>query len=470
VLDHCKERRTYSYVYPNATLQPDYDLIEEIHQVHKSYNIVPTFRWVKGHQDAKKPYEELSIDAQLNVTADELATAYRDQYGRYEPFVPVNHISQANITIQGRTLTSHYTETLHNGATEAPYLQYVQNKFGWSNTIVNDIHWHGFAQAVNQLDHLQTFIVKLCNDLTPCGSELHRRDSEHNPACVLCGAEETQCHILRCTHDTRINWRRAFVKEVRTSLRKSGTDDGFIDCFASCLSEWLQEGCVTQHKYPMKYHLAIHMQSLIGWRQVFAGKLSQEWLVALQQPDNSTPVGRDQATNWISSLIQRIIRSTYTLWELRNEDVHGHTEHEKKVKERERYIKSIIRLHHDKNLARPSDEFLFVEDVDTFVSDSTTRKLKNWIATYRPAIMHSIKEAAASAVTNTKTILHYFGYADPEAAARKKRQRRERLQYDSQIPKKKRRCLARDDIPSTGYQATLLQFISPMVIDDPVFT
>ena len=67
----------YATPYPNATLQPDWDLIEEIHTTYQQINIAKVhFQWIKGHQDKDTPYDELSIPAQYNVDADRLATEF----------------------------------------------------------------------------------------------------------------------------------------------------------------------------------------------------------------------------------------------------------------------------------------------------------------------------------------------------------------------------------------------------------
>lgn len=46
------DRATYQDSYPNATLVPNWDLLEEIHQQYNSTpNPTCTFQWVRGHQD-----------------------------------------------------------------------------------------------------------------------------------------------------------------------------------------------------------------------------------------------------------------------------------------------------------------------------------------------------------------------------------------------------------------------------------
>jgi hypothetical protein len=74
------DRLTYKTVYPNATLQPDWDLLEEIANTFSRTSIASlTFRWVRGHQDTSSsstPPPTLSPKALLNIRADSLAGEY----------------------------------------------------------------------------------------------------------------------------------------------------------------------------------------------------------------------------------------------------------------------------------------------------------------------------------------------------------------------------------------------------------
>jgi hypothetical protein len=66
--------------YPtNMTLDPDWDVINEIRWTLEKGRLEggTIFHHIPGHQDRKKPYAELSLQAQLNVDADRLATRYQ---------------------------------------------------------------------------------------------------------------------------------------------------------------------------------------------------------------------------------------------------------------------------------------------------------------------------------------------------------------------------------------------------------
>jgi hypothetical protein len=72
------EHKYYEEPYLNATLASEYDIIEEIYKTCKIYNIKSSYHWVRGHQDKHISYEDLSLEAQLNVDADWYARKYQD--------------------------------------------------------------------------------------------------------------------------------------------------------------------------------------------------------------------------------------------------------------------------------------------------------------------------------------------------------------------------------------------------------
>jgi hypothetical protein len=71
----CSEKAVgWKYMTPNVTLRSEWDLESVIIDMYKQLDIPFMFLHVKSHQDDDGPVESLSLKAQLNVQADELAT------------------------------------------------------------------------------------------------------------------------------------------------------------------------------------------------------------------------------------------------------------------------------------------------------------------------------------------------------------------------------------------------------------
>ena len=67
----------YSEPFPNTTLEPDWDIRNEIKETLKLIGRPNLFIHVKGHQDEGQSVESLDLPAQLNVEADHEANAFR---------------------------------------------------------------------------------------------------------------------------------------------------------------------------------------------------------------------------------------------------------------------------------------------------------------------------------------------------------------------------------------------------------
>jgi ribonuclease HI len=64
----------FDHYYPNTTLEPDWDVLQIICRTIRSLPFAIILIHVKGHQD-RKPHQSLSIEAQLNIVADSIATS-----------------------------------------------------------------------------------------------------------------------------------------------------------------------------------------------------------------------------------------------------------------------------------------------------------------------------------------------------------------------------------------------------------
>eukprot|EP00523_Entomoneis_sp_CCMP467_P017012 CAMPEP_0168772580 /NCGR_PEP_ID=MMETSP0725-20121227/4029_1 /TAXON_ID=265536 /ORGANISM="Amphiprora sp., Strain CCMP467" /LENGTH=181 /DNA_ID=CAMNT_0008822101 /DNA_START=478 /DNA_END=1023 /DNA_ORIENTATION=- len=71
------EMRQWPYYYPNATLAPDWDVLQAIKRCLEQLDSSTMLTQVKGHQDDDTNFADLPLQAQLNVKADAAAGAYQ---------------------------------------------------------------------------------------------------------------------------------------------------------------------------------------------------------------------------------------------------------------------------------------------------------------------------------------------------------------------------------------------------------
>ena len=131
------KRNEYTTPYPNSTLQPDRDLIEEIHTTYQYLNIA------KGHQDSDTRYDELSIPAQFNVDADRLAEEYLEtdpHKRRVSPLVPA---ARRLLHIPTETVHGHYTEKVREAASLPDLFLYLRQKYNWTQQALQTYSGNG---------------------------------------------------------------------------------------------------------------------------------------------------------------------------------------------------------------------------------------------------------------------------------------------------------------------------------------
>ena len=63
----------YKEPFPNETLLSECDVTEQIYSTQVSCKVKPTYVRVKGHQDDNEQYDDLPLEAQLNVDSEKLA-------------------------------------------------------------------------------------------------------------------------------------------------------------------------------------------------------------------------------------------------------------------------------------------------------------------------------------------------------------------------------------------------------------
>ena len=74
---------------------------------------------------------------------------------------------------------------------------------------------------------------------------------------------------------------------------------------------------------------------------------------------------------WGALVVEVYIKNFIELWEQRNEEVHGKTEAQRQNRRLEKLCTEVRHLHTMRHLTRPSDGFIFHDDVDQFLEKAT---------------------------------------------------------------------------------------------------
>ena len=112
LIKRCNAHKHYNDPFPNETLRSEFDVTEQIFSTIKDSQITAKYKWVKGHQDSAKAYDDLSLEAQLNVDADALAGEYQEEQRQFHPMVNILPSCPAMLSIRGISVTSNYKKQL----------------------------------------------------------------------------------------------------------------------------------------------------------------------------------------------------------------------------------------------------------------------------------------------------------------------------------------------------------------------
>jgi hypothetical protein len=109
----------------------EWEILHESQCICSSLNVDITLQHVKSHQDAEKPYEELSMDAQLNVDADQLATTAHSRPLHSEYIVLPDE--KVLLKLHGRPLTHHLRQALWEAAASSALPKHIIKQANWSD-------------------------------------------------------------------------------------------------------------------------------------------------------------------------------------------------------------------------------------------------------------------------------------------------------------------------------------------------
>jgi len=313
----------------------DVDIMTVIANRMKETTLRHRLRWVKAHQDDKRPYDELDVWGRLNCDADQLATNFRLRIDAGEVKVPKEgffvHQMAACFFIDGRKITSHVLHSVRSHIQGSKHRKYLQDRHNWSNAVWKSIDWRGLKSGYLSLGPLKRIKTsKSIHGWLNTGRQKSKispdaTDSHKCPRCQL--PNETQEHILTCP-DVRAHKKRYDL--VHPMLKKIINNDlcPVQRVFASCIKSWLESPetpspDVSRVPDSQRELLdkALNEQESIGWHLCMRGYLSRSWGKAIAanvhlEDDN------DRGDSWTRKTILQLWEFSREMWEHRNSILH----------------------------------------------------------------------------------------------------------------------------------------------------
>ncbi|KAI2503136.1 hypothetical protein MHU86_11327 [Fragilaria crotonensis] len=393
---------------------PEWDVLIMIQERMRRLPLID-IQHIQGHQDKHKPYDELTLLAQLNVDADHKASSFQRTFGRPSTETLLPTIVGAALNLPQGTVTAHHIAALHSAASGPPLIAYIQSKNSWTGAIFESINWDAHGSALRANRHRHVHYVKLVHDILPTNVQIYRHAPDKQK-CPLCAQAEDRDHIIRCHHPSRDKWRREFLNEVKQFCEKSNTCPSLQHALFYSITHWFQEDQHTTTtfdivQFPDDIRPVIEQQSHIGWRQIFNGRFGTAWSMYQERyysrNDMTSRLKAMTGKRWQTNLIHVIWNQWFLLWSTRNQDVHGADVQSRRQIETATIAREIRELHDARDQMEPSVQELLPRDVGEQLSQSNSIN-RNWLRIHGPTMRESIKRAKDLAIRGTRSIRSFF--------------------------------------------------------------
>jgi hypothetical protein len=305
------------FINPNI---PHYDLIMAIRTVIAQTEWKWSWLHVKGHQDNKKPRNELDIWSRWNIDMDLQAKAFWAE-ARKQYIDPEITGEPWRTEIGNKKITSNLRETLREACALPRALSYWErkNRFGILGTA--EIDWDALGGAMKTTPtSRQHWVSKTISGFCATGRMMQRRRERDSDACPRCGEPETVQHIWKCKFDTDELWESS-MQGVRNWLTINNTHPEMIRVIIESLNRWR-----TEDNVPVLTHIPwlqglIDKQKACGWQNFFEGLVLKDWRAVMENYLRKTR-SKKSSKRWITALIRKLWQVAWDLWEHRNGYLH----------------------------------------------------------------------------------------------------------------------------------------------------
>ena len=385
-------------LFPNQTVAAEWDLLMEIWTTNHQHapDKRPTFSHIKGHQDKHKPYAALSLRAQLNCDADELAEQFIQQNPDLEySVVPLLPTSDIQLHLPMGTVTHHLKMEIHQARNTQPLAEHLQQKFNWSPETFDSVDWESNRIARNRLKKNHVTLIKHLNDVVPVGKRVRRYDPKYPAACPSCSEPiETAQHLHLCPCESRTQWRNQFLSKFREHLEKAGTRLDLMELLMEGIKSVFDNRSADTIHVPTNTHAIATDQAYIGWENILRGHISKLWVPAQQSHIGAFDPKKNGQT-WAAGIIQFILQGWLDLWKLRNADRHGRDTQSRNRAHKAQAIRELELLYDLKGSILPKHNWILETPLQQRMNLSI-HTMRLWINSYKPILEESYKTRNAT--------------------------------------------------------------------------
>jgi len=302
--------------------QDEYDIILAIRTIRQQLRIKLTPLWTPGHQETANSRGEQVRNASAHALAvrrlhSPLSSPYDDNYVAHQIITACyNSIPITSGLPQQVTSNIHYL----------PLKQKILRDTKWSEETFNLVDWAAHHSALLLLPRTRRIAVsKLIHGLW----NVNRQNAiyyQESSACPYCPDTETMQHLFCCTSAPAVAIRTDATRTLSTTLKAISTSEKLSAGIISLLHPQATDNLSPAGETTATQE-AVAAQSALGWDQLLRGRLSTKWRTSfLQTIPSTTKQGESDAALWVKKLIIALWDYAFTIWQARNDTVHGQTE------------------------------------------------------------------------------------------------------------------------------------------------
>ena len=403
----CDNKGALAASFGWKTPTPDWTCFDIISLIRNEIKISP-ITWkgthVKGHQDDNNTYEELDVNSQANIIADNLAKRELSEWNDDQNYWGM--IGQPwGIVCGNQRICGNLEETLRLLMQEEHALKWwkrrLQIPISQYNNVDDEVYKKFRADTAKEI---RNWAIKYSSDLLPTRKNLQRRQHSEYHTCPCCGAaNENADHIFQCrahemkkTYNDGVDDLSAFLYTTTSTAIKN------------TILQLLQRLRNNTHTAPKQQGLhleALDAQQKIGLRATLSGFWDKKW-IKLQKEYYRDIKSRCSPKTWLTTLSLQIQQLVYSLWKTRNETLHN-KENSMGNKAEQDAINKKIKQFFDEvpnlRLLPPCDAAYFGRGMKRIMDYRLTRK-KKWIEDAK-RILDSFR---ATLDVSSEAFLDYF--------------------------------------------------------------
>jgi hypothetical protein len=318
--------------------------------------------------------------------------------------------SSVALNIDGKTVPRNFKSTIREAIHGTALLEEMQVHYDWPDGTLELIGWEAHCQSTQAQSHRRTHFVKLCHDLLPKGHLICTYGTGLPDYCLLCKSpKEDFHHVLKCHHPSQVKWCETLSSSLKEQCYTLKTSPPLVKCLLSGITSWFNDSKFPMDDFDPAYRQLIRDQDQIGWSQIFQGCLTMQWSMPPQDYYSvfKPAKGRD-GTLWSRHIISHIFTHWLSLWDEHNKARHRQDSTTRHVAKRKQVFQELDILYAYPPSVLHPDRDIFFTDINKHKT-KPTHAIRQWINTYQPLILKSIKDAKTHSLLHVRTLNHYFG-------------------------------------------------------------